>query len=136
MTKYNLLSLKPERRTFSLVLFIGAFVAISLVLFKVKTFDSVLATGIVTCGEVCQVELTLSYDKTDALSNNPFISYNNEKYDIWNITYNEPYINGEMVYQDVKFETNLHSDKNLVNFKILSNRERIVDKVKRIIIER
>lgn len=135
MLKYRLLNLQPKLH-FLLFSSLLTFIISTIVIYKVYTFDSVATTGIITCGETCEIQLTLPYDKIAILNSHPFIYYNNETYTIDNTVYGEPYLNNNIVYQDITITTNLYSDNPLINFKILNNRQRIITKIKNVILER
>ncbi len=136
MLKYKLLSKKPNKNKLLFIAIILTTIIISISMFKVKTFDTEKVTGLINCQDTCQISLTLPYDKINIITNDSYISYNNEIYSIKNITYNEPYLNGEIAYEDIVFDTNLITDKSLINFTILSNRQKIFTKIKNIILER
>lgn len=136
MIKYKLLSEKENRMGFVFLMFFVFMVLVVILVFKVDVYDSTVAVGIISCSDSCKIEVTMPFDKIDSFNNEPFISYNNKSYDILNISYGEPYLNGEIALEDVVIETNLESQDKLINFKILSNKQRIIEKIKNIILER
>lgn len=136
MKKYNLLSINPHKHNLLFLLILLMFIFLWLVVSNVKTFDTLTITGLIECKETCTISLTLPYDKIDIFNNDSFISYKNKNYNIKNLVYEDPYLNGEIAYQDIIFETNLSSSTKLINFTILSNRQTLIEKIKNIILER
>lgn len=135
MLKYRLLNIQPKH-PYLITLITLSFIILIIILYKVHTYDSVATTGIITCNETCEIKLTLPYDKIAILNSHPSLTFNNETYNIDNIVYGEPYLNNNIVYQDITITTNLYSDNPLINFKILNNRQRIITKIKNVILER
>ena len=135
LNKLILLNKKPNKHLkiyITIIILIILFLAYCI---KNSTYDSYQTTGIVKCEEECFINITLPYDKVDILSKDPIISYQNNTYEINNIDYKEPYLDREVAYQDVELESFLKEER-IINFNILYNKQRIISKIKNIIIER
>ena len=129
--KVYLLNLIPKRSK-SILLFIGLFSS-SLPLLFIKIYDSYYTTGLISCNEECNITVSLPYDKVDILKEDPHLEYLNKEYKVETITYNEPYLNNQIPYEDVVIKTNLKSEDKIINFKILYNKQRVISKIKNIV---
>lgn len=131
--KIYLLNLYPQKHHFTNYLFIILIILSIPLSHKIKIYDSYYTTGIISCNEECIITVSFPYDKVDILKQNPHIEYLNHKYEIKEIIYNEPYLNNQVPYEDITLKTNLSSKDYIINFKILYNKQRIIEKIKAII---
>ena len=131
--KIYLLNLYPHKhRLISIIVILVGLTIIPLSNF-IKLYDSYYTTGLISCNEECSITVSLPYDKVDILKQNPHLEYLNKEYKINKITYNEPYLDNQIPYEDVIIYTNLNSEDKIINFKILYNKQRIISKVKKMI---
>ncbi len=131
--KIYLLNLYPHKhRLISIIVILVVLTIIPLSNF-IKLYDSYYTTGLISCNEECSITVSLPYDKVDILKQNPHLEYLNKEYKINKITYNEPYIDNQIPYEDVIIYTDLNSEDKIINFKILYNKQRIISKVKKMI---
>lgn len=131
--KIYLLNLYPHKhRLISIIVILVVLTIIPLSNF-IKLYDSYYTTGLISCNEECSITVSLPYDKVDILKQNPHLEYLNKEYKINKITYNEPYLDNQIPYEDVIIYTNLNSEDKIINFKILYNKQRIISKVKKMI---
>lgn len=120
----------------NLLFFIFIFVLIGLS-FYIKTFDTSKTIGIIKCDDVCEINLSLPYSKVDMLTyKDVHIKYHDSLYEIEDINYDEPFFNNDIPYQNVRIITNLKSKERIINFDILYNKQRIIEKIKKLILER
>lgn len=135
LNKIVLLNKKPKKNIMYYWIFILMIITSIILSYKIKTYDSYLVTGLNKCEKKCVISFTLPYNKVDILSNKPKIEYLNKEYTIQKIFYQEPYLNNGVPYQDIEIEINLSDKNRLINFKILYNKQRIINKIKNIITE-
>ena len=102
----------------------------------IKTYDSYKTYGIVKCDTKCSVNITLPYNKVNILNKESKIKYLNKEYNIEEIIYEEPYLNNEIPYQDINIVLEITGKDKIIEFQILYNKQRIINKIKEIIIER
>lgn len=134
--KIILLNRKPKSQPlifygFSLLVVTSLFLS-----YFVKTYDSYKAYGIIKCNTDCSITITLPYNKVSILEVKPKIKYSNQIYNIEKISYEEPYLNNEIPYQDINIVSNIESEDKIIEFQILYNKQRIINKIKNIIVER
>lgn len=132
--KLLLLNQKPKKNLVIHLIFISLLIAFLIIAYNYNTYDVYQTTGIMKCeNNDCYITITMIYDKIDILNQNPKIEYLNKIYDIKSITYEEPYLNNNIAYQDINITTNLQVNNQIINFKILYNKQRIITKIKEIL---
>lgn len=136
LKKIILLNQKPKNTPIISFLFLITLIFTISLSYFIETYDVYSTTGIINCEESCQISLTIPYDKIDFINNDSKLSYLNQEYKIINITYDEPYLNNNIPYEDVFIATDLQSQNKIINFQILSNKQRVITKIKNIILER
>ena len=128
--KIYLLNLYPNNHNIFNFLFIILFILLVPLSFFIKIYDSYYTTGLISCNnDECSITISLPYDKVEILKQTPHIEYLNKGYEITSIDYNEPYLNNQVPYEDITIKTNLSSKDQIINFKILYNKQRIVRKI-------
>ncbi len=127
--KIILLNKKPQN--YNMYIIIISFLLFISSLWKIYTYDSYYLTGIITCNEECSIKASIPYNKID-IFNNSKIEYQNKEYEIKEITYEEPYLNNSIPYEDITIKTDINSKDRLINFKIIYNKQRIINKIKNI----
>ncbi len=134
LNKNLLLNKKFKTKKILYMIFIFALLTSILLTVKIKTYDSLPLTGLITCKETCIINITLDYSKIDILNNNPKIEYLNKEYEIDNIKYNEPYLNNGIPFEDIEISSNINiKEERIINFKLLYNKQRIITKIKNIV---
>ncbi len=132
--KLLLLNQKPKKNLVIHLIFISLLIAFLIITYNYNTYDVYQTTGIMKCeNNDCYITITMIYDKIDILNQNPKIEYLNKIYDIKSITYEEPYLNNNIAYQDLNITTNLQVNNQIINFNILYNKQRIITKIKEIL---
>lgn len=132
--KLLLLNQKPKKNLVIHLIFISLLITFLIIAYNYNTYDVYQTTGIMKCeNNDCYITITMIYDKIDILNQNPKIEYLNKIYDIKSITYEEPYLNNNIAYQDLNITTNLQVNNQIINFKILYNKQRIITKIKEIL---
>ena len=128
--KIYLLNLYPNNHNLFSFLFIILFILLVPLSFFIKIYDSYYTTGLISCNnDECSITISLPYDKVEILKQTPHIEYLNREYEITSIEYNEPYLNNQIPYEDIIIKTNLSSKDQIINFKILYNKQRIIRKI-------
>lgn len=134
LNKLNLLYKEPKNNYIihiSLIIIILTSIIFS---YSYKTYDSFNIVGIYKCEDTCYIDSSLSYDYIYKINKKNLLEYSNKTYKIENIIYSEPYLNNNIPYQDIKIYTNLKVPEKIINVKILYNKQRIITKIKKIII--
>lgn len=131
--KIYLLGLYPKKHFIYYCIFIVIISIFILLSCFIKVYDSYYVTGLINCDKECVITISFPYDKVDILKQNPHIEYLNKEYNINSITYNDPYLNNEIPYEDINITTDLTSKDQIINLKILYNKQRVIKKIKNII---
>lgn len=129
MNKIYLLNQKPKSNkliTFILLLIIITFILLT---FKYNTYDSLNIVGIYKCENICYIETSIIYEDISKIDKNSILEYKNNTYIIENIIYEEPYLNNDIAYQDIKIITKLKVKETIIKSKILYNKQRIIKKI-------
>lgn len=135
--KLFLFNKKPKNYPILTILFFMMMIILTSYTILSKAYDVWNVTGIISCNELCEISVTLPYDKIEILEyEDVFITFLDNNYKIINVLYEEPYLNNGTPYQDVKIVTDLESEDKIINFKILYNKQRIIYKIKNIVLER
>lgn len=134
--KIILLNKQPKRHPLIYVLTLFSIFLSLIISFFVKTYESYNTSGIIKCNGKCEILISMPYNKVDLFSQNPKINYLHKEYKISEIIYDEPYLNNNIAYEDIKIITDLSSDERLINIQLLYNKQRIITKIKNMITER
>lgn len=135
--KEILLNELPKKHVLVYIICFIIGIAFFIISYTIETYDTYKATGIIDCEqETCQISITLNYNDIDILSQNPKIEYGKQEYDIVETIYEEPYLNNNIAYQDIQLRTNLQEQNRIINFTILYNKQRIINKIKNMFLER
>lgn len=133
INKSILLSKEPHSNKIFNILFIIILLTSILLSYTYKTYDSYSIVGLKECDDSCYITISLSYSEIKNINTSSIIEYKNKKYKINNITYSEPYLNNGIAYQDVSIYSNLNPEESIINMNILSNKQRIIIKIKNLI---
>lgn len=135
ISKTFLISQQPKNhKVIHIIIFIITITSI-IFSYSYKTYNSLNIIGIYKCDEYCYIDSTLSYNDIIKIDNPTIIEYNNKKYKIEDIIYSEPYLNNNIAYQDIKIKSNLNTKEKIINIKILYKKQRIITKIKNLIME-
>lgn len=134
--KIILLQRQPKNHSITYCLALFSIVIPLIISFFIKTYTTFSTSGIIKCSESCEISLSIPYKEIDLFSQDPKLMYLEKEYKIKNIIYEEPYLNNNIAYEDVRIETDLKSDDRLINIQLLYNKQRIIKKIKNIILER
>ena len=124
---------KPKKYPLSII-FIILFIILIILSYNIKTYDTLNVTAFTQKENKCHLEFTLPYDKISILENS-LIEYKNKKYKIKNIYYLEVITENNMLYEKINIETNLKCRNKIIKIKILNNKQRIINKIIKIIKE-
>ena len=114
--------------TFLIILIISILLS-----YQIETYSSSKTYGIVNCDKNCKIITTIQYSKINILNLDPKIEYLGKEYNISNINYKEPYLNNGVPLQDIELITNIENQNQIIEFKILYDKQRIITKLKKII---
>lgn len=135
INKIILLNTKPNNHFISYVLFFLLIITTLFLSIFTETYDTYNTTGIVKCIENCSISITVPYDKADIFSNKSYIKYQDKKYAINEIEYEDPYLSNNIPVEDITLQTDITTQNKIINFQILYNKQRIIKKIKNIILE-
>lgn len=124
---------KPKKYPLSII-FIVSFIILIILSYNIKTYDTLNVTAFTQKENKCHLEFTLPYDKISILENS-LIEYKNKKYKIKNINYIEAITENNILYEKISIETNLKCRNKIIKIKILNNKQRIINKIIKIIKE-
>ena len=131
---YLLINEKTKKHPFLIIIF-SLLILITFLFYHIKAYSSISVTGLMECGEKTNISFTLPYKQVDKITKEAKISYKNKEYVIESIAFEEPYLDHNIPYQDILITTNLVCEEKIVNFKINYNKQRILTKIKQIILE-
>lgn len=83
---------------------------------------------------ICNLNIKLPYTKVNNLEES-IIEYNNNKYEINKVSYNESIIENDIIYEDITLTTNINCKNKIIKINILNNKQRIINKIINIIKE-
>ena len=126
MNKILLMSKQPKQNHIIHIFFIIIILTSIIFSYSYKTYDSLQIIGIYTCNDGCYIDTSLSYEYITKIDNPKLLEYQNKNYKIEEIIYNEPYLNSNIPYQDLKIISNLKTSKKIVKVKLLYNKQRII----------
>lgn len=137
ISKVLLLNKSPKKHPLIFLIFVSFILGLLTLTIVMRTFDTLEVSGIVVCEESCVISLTLPYNKVDVMARDDLkIEYDESMYEVQDILFDEPYLNGEVPCQDIKIKTDLESEERIINFKLLYKKERIIKKIKNVVLER
>lgn len=137
MERIILLNKKYKSHLIIYLITIFFLIILTFLSFKIKTYDLLNITGLINCDKNCEIEFVLPYNKVDILSEKDIeLKYLDNHYKISEIIYDDPYLNNEIPYQNIRLKTNIKSENRIINFKIIYNKQRMIEKFYKIISER
>lgn len=110
-------------------------IIIFLLLLNMNFYDVYNTKGYITNNNLI---LNIPYNYSDTIANGKYLKINNIKYNLKIITVNSPNvdINSNLVYQEimVKLDENLiYNDNTVLNVSIYYNKEKLLDKIKKLL---
>lgn len=132
--KLYLLNEQPKKNLIKIPIII-LIITFIIFIYRYKTYNSFLTTGFIKCDNKCYINISLPYDKADKITLNSKIEYLNNIYNIEKIEFKEPYIENNIAYQDIKIYSELQTEKRIINLKLLYNKQRIITKIKELILK-
>ena len=103
---------------------------------KDKYISNIYTTyGMVECNEECIISISLDYSKIDILKSST-LYIDDSKVKINNYEYGEIYLNDNIPVQEIKLYPDSNLEEKIVKVKIEYKKQRIISKIKNIIIER
>ncbi len=133
----ELLYFKSQKRKKHDIILVGLFVLFIIILtllLNKKTYDSFKTYGISKCDSRCYVIISLDYQKINIIKDSEIIIDNQED-SVKEYEYGEVYLNNNIPEQEIKIYTNDIEEK-IVEVKINHNKQRIINRIKKIILER
>ena len=110
-------------------------IIIFLLLLNMNFYDVYNTKGYITNNNLI---LNIPYNYSDTIANGKYLKINNIKYNLKIITVNSPSvdINSNLIYQEimVKLDENLiYNDNTVLNVSIYYNKEKLFDKIKKLL---
>lgn len=102
---------------------------------KKESYNIYQTYGTINCDSSCYLDISLNYQKINII-NNSKIKIDDKYYEYKNIEYKDQYLNNNIPEQEVVFELNEIIPEKIVEVKIEYNKQRILTKIKQIILER
>lgn len=128
MLNYSFIYSKPQCKIFIYIIVSLLFLIIPFLF--LKTYSTYKVTGVLEClDDTCIIKLTIPYNKLCILDYNPQIEYLNKKYDIKNTSRSEAYLNNNIPVVDVTITVDYISDNDVIEFKFIYNKQRIITKI-------
>ena len=133
----ELINLKNIRERKYPLLIISFFLIIVLIIaFKDKTISNIYKTyGMVECNEICTISISLNYDNSNIIKNSK-ITIEDSKTEIDKYEYGELFLNNNTPMQEIILYPEQNLDEKIEEIKIDYKKQRIIEKLKHIIIER
>ncbi len=131
---YLLINERAKKHPFLLI--ISSLIILLIVLFyRLEVYSSIPVTGIMECEDNTNISFTLPYNQVDKLTSQAKLYYKSKEYAIESISFEEPYLDHNVPYQDILIQTNMVCEEKIIYFKIMYNKQRILTKIKQIIVE-
>ncbi len=125
---------KPKKCLTIYLLFIAMFISITYFSINYYSYDKKEIIGINDCHErECDIKITLDYEEIKILDQKPIILYESKKYQIKEIVYGDMYLSNNIPVSDIILKTDHITKTNIIDFKLLYNKQRIIKKIKNII---
>ena len=131
--KVILLNKKPNKHYLYLLLIFLIFILI--LICTIHDFDSYKVVGLKNSNDTNKVSITIPYNKIDIFDYKLYVLYKNQKHYITDIKYGEVVFEDNVPFINVELTLDFDIDTEVVNFKILYNKERIIKKIIRIVKE-
>lgn len=76
----------------------------------------------------CILNTTIPYNKISILEKS-FVEYQNKRYDIKNVEYNETQVDNNIAYENITFSIETMCKEKVLNLNIYNNKQRIIEKI-------
>lgn len=127
---------KPQKHLIIYIVFIVSILVLIYISIKYYTYDTKELILIQECEEECYLKTTLNYEEQTIFEKDTIIKYKNKNYKIDEINYEEPYLVNGIPVSDVIIKTNINDDKKVLKIEVKYHKQRIINKIKEILIER
>ncbi|MBQ4030307.1 MAG: hypothetical protein II625_01020 [Bacilli bacterium] len=127
---------KPQKHLIIYIVFIVSISVLIYISIKYYTYDTKELILIQECEEECHLKTTLNYEEQTIFEKDTIIKYKNKNYKIDEINYEEPYLVNGIPVSDVIIKTNINDDKKVLKIEVKYHKQRIINKIKEILIER
>ena len=125
---------KPKKYPILLIITTLSFILL-LLSFKYHTYDKIKTIAITNFNNsICTLNIKLPYNNISNLEESK-IEYNNKLYEINKVSYNETSIENNIIYEDISLDTNIDCKNKVIDISIVNNKQRIIDKIFKIIKE-
>ncbi len=133
----ELINLKNiKERKYPLLIISFFLIIIIIITFKNKKISNIYKTyGMVECNETCTINISLNYEKSNIIKNSK-ITIEDSKTEIDKYEYGELFLNNNIPMQEIVLYPEQSLDEKIVEIKIEYKKQRIINKIKEIIIER
>lgn len=122
-------------RNYPIYLIVVVIIILLLISYNTFTYDKINTIAITNYNNnICNLNIKLPYTKINNLEES-IIEYNNNKYKINEVSYNESTIENDIIYEDITLNTNINCKNKIIKINILSNKQRIINKIINIIKE-
>lgn len=130
MHNKDILYFKTPKKTKLPYLIFFSLIILIILSYHIKIYDAYKTIGIATCDNKCEIEINISNINSEILNNKLELEYKNKKYKVFKIITKDIYLENNIFYQKIIIETELIlNDSNFIEFKLIYNKQRIVDKI-------
>lgn len=112
-------------------LFILIFVFIGILFSYIDTYDSYYCISI---RKDNHYNVVIPYDKKD-IFDEAYLFYENKKYKIYDVSFSDLIYENDNYYYEVSFDTQIALEEEINKIKIINNKQRIISKIKKIMME-
>ena len=112
-------------------LFILIFVFLGILFSFIDTYDSYYCICI---RKDNYYSVVIPYDKKD-IFDEAYLFYENKKYKIYDVSFSDLIYENDNYYYEVSFDTQMALDEEINKVKIINNKQRIISKIKKIMME-
>ena len=134
LDKIILLNKKPNNNRITIIFLASTLIMFIMICSIFKTYTVTKTVGYIECNEECYININLSSNNIDKLSNNTLLEIDSIKYEISEINYNDMFVENNIPYQNITIKTDLKEEK-IVNIKLLNNKQRVIKKIYKLIKE-
>ena len=119
----------PKRHHEFLIILI--FVFIGILFSYIDTYDSYYCISV---RKDNHYNVVIPYDKKD-IFDEAYLFYENKKYKIYDVSFSDLIYENDNYYYEVSFNTQIALEEEINKIKIINNKQRIISKIKKIMME-
>ena len=130
----NLILYKKTNKHLIYLFFLFLLFILVLILYT-EDEDSYELIGLKNSNDTSYIDIIIPYNKVNIFEEKNYIIYNHEKHIIKDIKYGEITIIDNIPYINISLKPDFELEKEVIDFHVFYNRQRIINKIKNIIKE-